>query len=346
MKVVIASTVVPGVRGGGTLIVDWLTEALRARGHEVCEFRIPFTSRPDLMPKQLVAIRELDLRGVGDRLITVRTPSYLIRHDHKRMWFIHHHRGAFDLRGTPFQDVPDNSWGDNLTEWFRHADNLALRESEAVFTNSAVMSDRLRTFNDFDAPVLYPPVGGDPDRFVNTGYGDYLVYVARISDPKRQALAVMALAHTSTPVRLVLLGRPDTAGADAKLHQLAHQLGVSDRVEIVAEFVDESHKCAVLAGSLAALYLAFEEDSYGYSSLEAHLAEKAVVGCTDSGGLSELIVDGVNGYLTEPDPRSLAARFDELYSDRTRASDMGQAGRDRLNELKISWDAVEAGLLS
>ena len=35
MKIMIASTVVPFVKGGGTLIVDWLEEKLCEYGHDV-----------------------------------------------------------------------------------------------------------------------------------------------------------------------------------------------------------------------------------------------------------------------------------------------------------------------
>ena len=42
MRVVIASTTVPFVDGGGRFIVQWTTQAMRERGHEVEELMFPF----------------------------------------------------------------------------------------------------------------------------------------------------------------------------------------------------------------------------------------------------------------------------------------------------------------
>src|SRR6185312_3138539 len=118
---------------------------------------------------------------------------YLLRHPAKAVWFIHHHRGAFDLVGTPFQDVPDGPRGTALREMFRSADDVALREARRVFTNSAEMSDRVRRYNRLDVPVLYPPLPADGRAYRCSGYGDALLYVARMAAVKRQHLAIHAL---------------------------------------------------------------------------------------------------------------------------------------------------------
>ena len=45
-------------------------------------------------------------------------------------------------------------------------------------------------------------------------------------------------------------------------------------------------------------------------------------------------------------PRAIAEAFDALYADRHAARRMGQAARERVNALGISWDSVIARLLS
>ena len=47
MRVIIASTTVPHIDGGGRLIVQWTAEAMRAAGHEVEEFYLPFRRSRD-----------------------------------------------------------------------------------------------------------------------------------------------------------------------------------------------------------------------------------------------------------------------------------------------------------
>ena len=67
---------------------------------------------------------------------------------------------------------------------------------------------------------------------------------------------------------------------------------------------------------------------------------------TDAGGVGELVVDGLNGFLVDPSPTAMASRFDELYEDRDMAARMGQAGKQRMTALGISWDHVIARLLA
>jgi len=89
-----------------------------------------------------------------------------------------------------------------------------------------------------------------------------------------------------------------------------------------------------------------DEDSYGYPSLEAAHARKAVLTASDSGGVLELISDGHNGIVAPPDPRSLAQAMDRLYRDRALAARMGAANERRLAELRIDWPNVVDALTS
>jgi glycosyltransferase involved in cell wall biosynthesis len=345
MKVLIASTVVPGVRGGGTTIVDSLDRALRAREHEVDVLRFPFHSDPYSMFEQMLALRLHHVSESGDRLIAIRTPSYLVRHPAKVLWFIHHHRGAYDLWGTPYGDMPDTPVGRSIRDGIRAADATAFDEARAIFANSRVVSDRLRTYNGREAEVLYPPLDR-PEDFSCDSYGDHIVYVSRLAAHKRQALTIAAMQFTKTPVRLVIAGPPDSEPDADRIRDLTTSLGVDDRVELRIGWLPEHEKAHLFATCLATVYCPYDEDSYGYPSLEAHQSCKAVVSTTDAGGVSELVTDGHNGFLVEPNPRALAAKFDELFEDRALAEKMGNAGRSRMSELGISWDAVIDRLLA
>ncbi len=209
MKVLIASTVVPNVGGGTAVIVDSLERALVERGHEVDVLRLPFVSRPDVMLSQMLALRLHHVEDSGDRLICIRPPSYLLQHPAKVLWFIHHHRTAYDLWGTEYGDMRDDHEGRALRDAIRAADDVAFGESRSIFANSGVVRDRLETFNKRTAEVLYPPLD-QPRKFRCDGYGDEIVYVSRLTEHKRQWLAIEAMAHTRTPVSLVVAGAPDS----------------------------------------------------------------------------------------------------------------------------------------
>jgi glycosyltransferase involved in cell wall biosynthesis len=347
MKVIIASSLFPFVEGGATCIVDWLGQELRKRGHEVEIFELPFSGDYKEIADQLLAFRLIDLTGQGDVLIAIRVPSHLVRHHNKKIWFIHHYRGAYDFWGTEFQSLPNTPEGVACREAILAADNLGLGEAVQVFTNSKVVRDRLKTFNNIDAEVLYPPLLS-PERFYSASYDDYILYFGRLTRHKRQWLAIEALRHTRTPVKLVIAGRPDP-GEDAYftgLQEMAAKYRLTDRVEFYGNWNPESRKLALFAASLAVAHFPLDEDSYGYVSLEAMAARKPVLTTSDSGGVNELIVDGVNGLVTPPDPEMIGAAMDRLFLARDETVQMGEASSARIEALGISWDRVCERLLS
>jgi glycosyltransferase involved in cell wall biosynthesis len=347
MKVIIASTIVPFVKGGGTFIVDWLEQMLVEYGHQVETLKIPFHSWYPEMLDQMLALRLLDLTDSADRLIAIRTPSYLLRHPNKVLWFIHHHRTAYDLWGTKYQEIPSTVEGLRYRDAIYSADNVAFREARRIFTNSRVVSARLKKFNEIDSEVLYPPLM-QPERYRTESYGDYILYVSRLVSHKRQDLAVKAMRYTRTPVRLVVAGAPDAGPGDAYVNGLCsfvEQHNLRDRVTILQDWISEDDKIKLFSNCLASIYIPLDEDSYGYSSLESHHARKAVITTTDSGGPPELIHDGENGFIVDPDPKVIARAMDRLYEDRALAQRMGEAGVQRISELGITWDTTIARLL-
>lgn len=344
MRVIVASTFVPFVEGGARIIVRDLTHAIRERGHEVDVIEIPFVSAWEEMLEQMLAIRLLDVSASCDVLVAIRTPSYLLRHPNKRLWFIHHHRGAYDLWGTQWQDIPETPEGLAVRQAIIAADNQYLPEARRIFTNSQVVSDRLRKFNDIASEVLYPPLGA-PELFRCSQAEDYLFYPSRILGHKRQLLVVEAAARLKTDVRIVIAGVPDDVNQIAVLEEEIARSGLGDRVELIPRWISEEEKAALMARSIGVLYVPFLEDSYGYVTLEAFHAHKPVITCSDSGGPLEIIGDGVNGLVAAPDAGSLAEAMDRLRANAAEAVAMGERAYETLAHKDINWDHVVASLL-
>ena len=170
--------------------------------------------------------------------------------------------------------------------------------------------------------------------------------MSRITRHKRQSLAAEALKYTRTPVKLMLAGKADHPLELERLEAAIETFGVSDRVILNSAWISEEEKVELYANCLACMYFPFDEDSYGYPSLEAHHAGKAVISTTDAGGTRELIVHGENGFLVEPDPRAIADCMDQFYLNRNLAREMGAAGAKRMKDLGISWDVVVQKLLA
>lgn len=344
MKVAIASTTVPFVPGGGRLIVDWLETMLERAGHRVETYRLPFTGLWHEIPEQTAALRLMDIRGC-DRLIAIRPPSYVIRHPAKTVWFIHHIRSAYDLWGTPLSGIPDTAYGRAVRDAIRCADDVALPEAHRIYTNSAVVSQRLMDYNRIAAQPLYPPLF-EPERYRCEPAADYILYLGRICPQKRQTLALEAMKFVKTPVRLLIVGPVEYPATRDELKQTIAANKLGDRVEVIDRYVSEEEKIALVARSLAVAYVAFDEDSYGYPSLEAAAARKPVIATTDSGGTRELIVDGACGWMTASTAQALAVAFDAAYADKSRTKEMGEALAERVRELGIDWNTTIEALLA
>lgn len=339
MRICLASSYVPFINGGARFIVEWLEQKLREHGHEVERFYIPFIDSPHDLIEQMTAFRLIDLSASCDRLVCFRPPSYVLPHPNKVLWFIHHIRVFYDMWDTPYRPVPDTPGGRAVRQALIDADTNAIREAKKIYTNSQVVTDRLKQYNDIDSTPLFPPIL-NPERFHSTGYGDEIVAVCRIEKHKRQELLVKAMAHVRSGVKLRICGSSSSALHTEELRRFVSDHRLDDKVIIDDRWITEDEKAAYLAPALAVAYLPIDEDSYGYPSLEGAHAKKPVLTTTDSGGVLELVEHGVNGLVATPDPRAVAQAMDKLYVDRQATERMGRANEHRLTEMKIDWNTV------
>jgi len=342
MRIIIASSYVPFVMGGGRSIVEWLAKKLIDHGHQVEVFFLPFIDHPDTLLNQILSFRLLDLSNCCDLLITLRPPAHVLVHPNKVLWFIHHIRSLYDLWNSPdgvYRLVPDDPRGRALRNAVIELDNRTLREAKRVFTNSKVVGERLRHFNDVSSAVLYPPIFA-PERFHNHTYGDEIVVVSRVEFHKRQWLLVQAMRYVKSGVKLRVCGTSMSTTQIDLIHKEIADYELRSKVIFEPRWISEEEKIERLASALAVAYVPHDEDSYGYCSLEAAHALKAVLTTADSGGVLELITDQVNGLVVPPDPHALAEAMDRLYLDRAKAAQMGQANNKKLSELGIDWHTV------
>jgi glycosyltransferase involved in cell wall biosynthesis len=70
-----------------------------------------------------------------------------------------------------------------------------------------------------------------------------------------------------------------------------------------------------------------KDEDYGFVTVEAFASGKLVITTRDSGGPGELVRDGVNGWVTEATPASVAAAMARAFDDPAAAERMGQQGR-------------------
>jgi glycosyltransferase involved in cell wall biosynthesis len=348
MRIVIASTYVPFIKGGGTMIVESLERELKTRGHEVDSVWIPFRSFWPEIAQQTLALRSLDLSYASGRkidlLITIRYPSYAIQHENKVCWFIHHHRGAYDLWGTPFQDIPNSPEGIQAREAMIRSDNLYLRELRKIYPISSSLGERLRKFNQIEPDGVLLTPHPNPELYYNGSPTDYFIYSARLTPGKRQDLLIEAMKYVRSPFKLVLVGQADTEEYEKRIDELIQRHHVAHKV-IRKGWTSETEKAELTNHAFGALYVAYQEDGCGYSTLEALHAHRAVITCTDSGGTHDVVIHEENGLIVEPTTQALAEAMEQLWANKQRTIEMGERAYQTIDEKQINWDRVIEGLV-
>jgi glycosyltransferase involved in cell wall biosynthesis len=347
MRILIATTQVPFVRGGAEVLAEGLRAALQAAGHEAEIAAIPFKwYPPERILDAVLACRLLDLTEYSgtpiDLLVGLKFPAYLIPHPRKVLWILHQHRPAYDLWGQPLGDLQNYPAGAQVREAIEQADRKLIPEARVVATISRNVSRRLEHYCGIPSlPLYHPPLHAG--RFHCESAADYLFFPSRLNPTKRQDLVLEALAHTRQPVVAQFAGSAETPAYAEELRARAQKLGVAERVRWMGA-ISEEEKIAQYARSLGVIFPPLDED-YGYISLEAMLSSKPVITCTDSGGPLEFVEQGVTGLVAEPTAASLAEAMDRLWEHRAAARSMGQAARARYGEMRISWEAVIETLL-
>ena len=332
----------PFVHGGAEVHVRELVRELRERGHQAELVSVPFKWYPkdEILP-HAAAWRLLDLSESNgqpiDLVIASKFPTYFVRHPRKVAWLIHQYRAAYELCGTEYSDFSHVESDVGLRDRLIQLDTEMLGECRAIFANARNTAQRLARFNGLSAEALYHPPRL-ASRLKSGPYGDYVLSVGRIESVKRVDLLVRAMALVDKPIRLIVAG---DGTQRVNVERLAQEIGVLDRITFLGAAEDEK-LIDLYAGALAVLYPPYDED-FGYVTIEAFLSRKPVITCSDSGGPTEFVVDGSNGFICEPAPEALASAVNQLAQKRGGAAAMGEAGREVA--ARITWDGVVEKLI-
>jgi glycosyltransferase involved in cell wall biosynthesis len=255
-----------------------------------------------------------------ERIISLRYPSYAVRHPRHVCWLNHTMREYYDLwdrfsSGLGRAGLVKEQVRRRLIQ---RADRYLLtRNVDRLFVQSKTVRDRLRHWPELRSTVLYPPAPPRPYRC--DGYGDYVFMVSRLTALKRADLLVRALAtDEGSGIRAVITGDGEEHAA---LQALVRRLDLQDRVTLTGG-LPESEVLDHLARCRAVCFPPFAED-YGLVTAEAFASRKPVITCTDSGGPAELVVNGERGYVCTPTPPSLGAALRRVMDDRAGAERMG-----------------------
>jgi glycosyltransferase involved in cell wall biosynthesis len=343
-NILLCTTQVPFTTGGAEAHVAGLRSALVTAGYSTEIVALPFRWYPPVeimrstLMWRLLNLSESNGRQI-DLVIGLKFPAYTVAHPRKVLWVIHQHRSAYNLWGTPFDDLSTYPEGVQVRDFIRRCDQKFLPEARKIFANSATVADRLQRYNDVESEKLYHPPPRSESLFSGP-LGDFIFCPGRLEPQKRPELLIEAMRYVKAPVKLVLAGGSEDL---QRYESLARQYSLGPKVEFIG-YVAEEKIVELYANALAVAYVPFDED-YGYVTLEAMLSARPVVVTSDSGGPREF-VDAETGYIVEPEPREIATAIDTLHGDRRRAALLGQRGQEKVKSLKLSWPTVVERLIS
>ncbi|WP_045258425.1 glycogen synthase [Microbacterium hydrocarbonoxydans] len=247
-------------------------------------------------------------------------------------------------------------------------EKLAYENAAAVIAVSAGMrNDILRSYPNVDPakvrvihngidverwrPVRNPEflasIGMDPNR-------PSVVFVGRITRQKGLPYLLQAASRLPADVQLILCaGAPDTPEIMAEVQEGVRLLQQTrDGVIWIERMLPRDELSAILTAATTFVCPSVYEP-LGIVNLEAMACGAAVVG-TATGGIPEVVADGVTGRLvpidqvqdgtgTPVDPEKyvadLAAVLTEVAADPEKAKAYGEAGRERAKS-EFSWGAI------
>lgn len=342
MKIVIGTVQVPFVVGGAELLARNLKAALLGAGHEAEIVTMPFIDSPLYrIEEHIVASRLMDQEwswgGKADLFVGLKFPAYYMPHSNKVIWALHQHRAAYDLFNTEFSNIKDDVNGRQTREVIKRADETYLREAKRIYTIADNVTNRMKKYNEISATTLYHPCP-DMEQFYTGQYEDYILMPSRINITKRQMLALEALTHSNSNVKLYIVGKAEAEYEKNRMLDYVKEHKLEKRVKYF-DYVSQKEKLKLYANAKAVLFIPHDED-YGYITLEAMAAGKAVITARDSGGPLEFVKDGYNGLVADNTPESIAVAIDRMAEESNLAIRAGENGKKKLKEMKITWEHV------
>ncbi len=196
-------------------------------------------------------------------------------------------------------------------------------------------------------PALLDELGIDPQK-------PSVVFVGRITRQKGLPYFLRAAERLPADVQVILAaGAPDTPQIMAEVEELVRRLQESRQGVVWLDRMLSRHELCTILSAATTFVCPSVYEPLGIVNLEAMACGAAVVG-TATGGIPEVVVDGVTGRLvpieqvqdgtgTPTDPEryvaDLARVLTEVVSDPERARAYGEAGRKRATE-EFSWQRI------
>jgi len=175
--------------------------------------------------------------------------------------------------------------------------------------------ERITTVHNFVETGPEPPARGP---------GEHVLFVGRLS-PIKGVSTLLEAAATLAPTPFVIAG---DGPSRPSLEREARERGITN-VRFVG-FVRGTELDELVAGSVCTVLPSIGYETFGLAIVESFAAGRPAV-ASRVGGMTEVVTDGVDGFLVPPgDPEALHARLAWLLERPDEAVAMGVAGRRKV----------------
>jgi glycosyltransferase involved in cell wall biosynthesis len=247
---------------------------------------------------------------------------------------LHHTLAVSDLRSAVLKTL-----GGQIERWGEHS-------AEAVLVITPRLSKLLISDGAAENRIHVIPPGVNPSLFEGpfedpfSGVGrPRVLFVGRLAPQKGVDTLVAAAGLLKDPCAQVLLVGD---GPERKaLERETERLGVGDRLHFVGFVTHDRLPAAMAHADVLVLPSLYEE--LGTVLLEAMQAGLPIV-ASETGGIPDVIEDGVNGLLVPPgDPEALARRIDRILSDGDLARRLSEGAQERGKD--YDWEVLAERVL-
>ena len=248
---------------------------------------------------------------------------------------LRHTLAVSDLRSSVFKTLggPIERWGEHSAE----AVLVITPRLHRLLLSEGVEENRLHLIPPGVNPSLFEGPFEDP--FSGVGRPRILL-VGRLAPQKGVSTLVEAAGLLKDPSAKVLL--VGDGSERPKLEREAKRIGVGDRVRFEGFVAHERRPAALVHADLLVLPSLYEE--LGTVLLEAMQAGLPVV-ASKTGGIPDVIEDGVNGMLVLPgEPEALARAIDRFLADRDLARRLSEGAQQRAKD--YDWEVLAERVLA
>ena len=251
-----------------------------------------------------------------------------------------------------------------MSSWM---ERTAILDADAVIAVSmGTKEDILRAYPEVHSDRVHVIYNGiDLDEYQRTAettalikYGvdpalPYVLFVGRITRQKGVTHLVEAIRYLPRDTQVVLCaGAPDTPEIAGEMRKKVEEARALNPNVVWIEKMVTKPEVIQLYSNASVFCCPSVYEPFGIINLEA-MACRAPVVASATGGILEVVVDGVTGYLVpfDQDPvttfpsnpdrfaRDLAEKISDLLADPEKAQRFGEAGRKRVEET-FAWSAI------